>query len=92
MSRELSLLKLTKGGFAPHNQGLNLKNLLPTQLEDLVIATAHHYLLTRDIDDAALACIEYCSDNFQRVIHWSDAQAIVRLCQIAEEVANKTAA
>ena len=69
-----------------------MKNLLPTQLEELVLATAHHYLLTRDIDDAAMACIEYCADNFQRVIHWSDAQAIVRLCQIAEEVANKKAA
>jgi len=48
--------------------------------------------LTNDIDDSALACIEYCADNFNRVIHWSDAQAIVRLCQIAQEVANKVAA
>jgi hypothetical protein len=71
---------------------LHLKNLLPTQLEELVLATAHHYLLTNDIDDSALACIEYCADNFNRVIHWSDAQAIVRLCQIAQEVVNKVAA
>jgi hypothetical protein len=69
-----------------------MKNLLPAQLEELVLATAHHYLLTRDIDDAAMACIEYCSDNFQRVIHWSDAQAICKFCQIAEEIANQRAA
>ena len=69
-----------------------MKNLLPTQLEELVLATAHHYLLTRDIDDAAMACIEYCADNFQRVIHWADAQAICKFCQIAEEIANQRAA
>ena len=69
-----------------------MKNLLPTQLEELVLATAHHYLLTRDIAEAAMACIEYCADNFQRVIHWSDAQAICKFCQIAEEIANQRAA